>query len=159
MLNYLINGPWGETGSAEAKTPLVPGRFPEIFPGLTPIIFIAFALAVIAYFLLNKTTVGYEMRVVGSGKAVAKNQGINVSKIYILAMLLSGGICGIAGVCQVFGDMGRIIVGMPGNFGFYAIPAAIMINSQPEKSLISSIFISVIMKNIYHSLSWQIRLK
>lgn len=144
VLNYLINNPWTQTGSAEAKTALVPGRFPEIFPGLTPIIFVAFALVPIVYILLNKTVIGYEMRVVGSGKAVAKNQGINVSKISVLAMLVSGGICGIAGVSQVFGDMGRIIVGMPGNFGFYAIPAAIMINSKPEKAFISSLFLSVI---------------
>ena len=145
ILNYLINGPWTQTGSAEAKTALVPGRFPEIIPGLTPIIFIAIALAPLAYILLNKTVIGYEMRVVGSGKSVAKNQGINVTKIIILAMLFSGGICGIAGVCQVYGDMGRIIVGMPGNYGFYAIPAAIMINSKPEQAFISSLFISIIL--------------
>ena len=35
-------------------------------------------------------------------------------------------------------------MGMPGNFGFYAIPAAIMIDSKPEKAFISSIFISII---------------
>ena len=144
VLNYLINNPWTQTGSAEAKTALVPGRFPEIIPGLTPIIFIAFGLIPIVYILLNKTVIGYEMRVVGSGKSVAKNQGINVSKITVLAMLFSGGICGIAGASQVFGDMGRIVVGMPGNFGFYAIPAAIMIESKPEKAFISSIFLSVI---------------
>ena len=135
VLNYLINNPWTQTGSAEAKTALVPGRFPEIIPGLTPIIFIAFGLIPIVYILLNKTVIGYEMRVVGSGKSVAENQGINVSKITVLAMLLSGGICGIAGASQVFGDMGRIVVGMP---------AAIMIESKPEKAFISSIFLSVI---------------
>lgn len=144
ILNYLINDPWTQTGSADAKTALVPGRFPEILPGLTPIVFIAFGLIPIVYILLNKTVLGYEMRVVGSGKSVAKNQGINVTKISVFAMLISGGICGIAGVSQVFGDMGRIIVGMPGNFGFYAIPAAIMIDSKPEKAFISSIFISII---------------
>ena len=144
LLNYLINDPWTQTGSAEAKTALVPGRFPEIIPGLSPIIFIAFGLIPVVYVLLNKTVIGYEMRVVGSGKSVAKNQGINVSKISVLSMLLGGGICGIAGVSQVFGDMGRIIVGMPGNVGFYAIPAAIMVESKPEKAFISSIFLSVI---------------
>lgn len=144
LLNYLINNPWTQTGSAEAKTALVPGRFPEIMPGLTPIIFIAFGLVPIAYVLLNKTVIGYEMRVVGSGKSVAKNQGINVAKISVLSMLIGGGICGIAGVSQVFGDMGRIIVGMPGDFGFYAIPAAIMVESKPERAVISSIFLSVI---------------
>jgi general nucleoside transport system permease protein len=144
ILNYLINDPWTQTGSAEAKTALIPGRFPEILPGLTPIIFIASGLIPLVYILLNKTSLGFEMRVVGSGKAVAKNQGINVAKISILSMLISGGICGIAGVSQVFGDMGRIIVGMPGNLGFYAIPAAIMVNSKPEKAFISAIFLSVI---------------
>lgn len=144
ILNYLINDPWGQTGSAEAKTPPVPGSFPYIFPGLTPLIFLALALIPIAYYLLNRTPLGFEMRVVGSGKAVAQNQGINTSKIAIIAMVVSGGICGLAGAGQVYGDMGRIIVGMPGYFGFYAIPAAVMVDYKPQYALFSSIFLSII---------------
>jgi len=144
ILNYLIDVPWTQSGSAEAKTPLVPGAFPEIFPGLTPLIFFALALIPIAYYLLDHTPLGFEMRVVGSGKAVAKNQGINTSKIAIISMVISGGICGLAGAGQVFGDMGRIIVGMPGYFGFYAIPAAVMVDYKPQYALFSSLFIGII---------------
>ncbi len=144
ILNYFIDGPWGQTGSAEAKTPPVPGSFPYMLPGLTPLIFLGLALIPISYYLLNRTPLGFEMRVVGSGKAVARNQGINTSKIAIIGMLISGGICGLAGAGQVFGDMGRIVVGMPGYFGFYAIPAAVMVNYKPQYALFSSIFLSIL---------------
>jgi simple sugar transport system permease protein len=144
ILNYYINGPWGATGSAEAKTPVVPGSFSYIFPGLTPLIFLALALIPIAYYLLNRTSLGFEMRVVGSGKSVAQNQGINTSKIAIISMFLSGGICALAGAGQVYGDMTRIVVGMPGYFGFYAIPAAVMIDYKPQYAFFSSIFLSII---------------
>jgi ABC-type uncharacterized transport system permease subunit len=144
ILNYLIDVPWTQSGSAEAKTPVVPGTFPYIYPGLTPLIFLALALIPVAYYLLNRTPLGFEMRIVGSGKAVAKNQGINTSKIAVISMIISGGICGIAGAGQVYGDMGRIIVGMPGYFGFYAIPAAVMIDYKPQYALFSSLFLSII---------------
>ncbi len=144
ILNYLIDEPWTQSGSAEAKTPLVPGSFPYMFPGLTPLIFLALALIPSAYYLLNHTPLGFEMRVVGSGKSVAKNQGINTSKIAIISMVISGGICGLAGAGKVFGDMSRIVVGMPGYFGFYAIPAAVMIDYKPQYALFSSIFLSII---------------
>jgi len=144
ILNYFIDGPWGQTGSAEAKTPVVPGSFPYIFPGLTPLIFLALALIPIAYYLLNRTPLGFEMRIVGSGKSVAQNQGINTSKIAIISMIISGGICGLAGAGQVYGDMTRIVVGMPGYFGFYAIPAAVMVDYKPHYALFSSIFLSII---------------
>jgi ABC-type uncharacterized transport system permease subunit len=144
VLNYLIDVPWTQSGSAEAKTAIVPGSFPYIYPGLTPLIFLALALIPVAYYLLNRTPLGFEMRIVGSGKAVAKNQGINTTKIAIISMLISGGICGLAGAGQVYGDMSRIIVGMPGYFGFYAIPAAVMIDYKPHYALFSSIFLSII---------------
>ncbi len=145
VLTYLIASPWGEEGVAEARTATMPVLFPYVYSQLTLVIVVPLVLMVIAYIFLNKTTLGYELKVVGSGKEIARNQGIDITRALILSLALSGGICALAGTGQVLGDMTRVIEGMPGNFGFYAFPASLMVSNRPELVFFSSFFLTVIL--------------
>lgn len=77
-------------------------RFP--FSGrLTPAIFLALAAALVIYWILWKTTIGYEVRAVGFNPSAAEYGGINVARNIVLAMAVSGALAGLASVSQVMG--------------------------------------------------------
>jgi general nucleoside transport system permease protein len=66
-------------------------------------IFIALFALVVYHFLLNRTTLGYEVRAVGFNPEAARYGGISVSKNYILAMGISGAFAGMAGAVDILG--------------------------------------------------------
>jgi simple sugar transport system permease protein len=66
-------------------------------------IFIALFALVVYHFLLNRTTLGYEVRAVGFNPEAARYGGINVSKNYILAMGIAGSFAGLAGAVDILG--------------------------------------------------------
>ena len=74
--------------------------------GLQPLhagIYIAIAAVIVYHFLLNRTTLGYEVRAVGFNPDAARYGGISVSRNYFLALAISGGFAGIAGAVDVLG--------------------------------------------------------
>lgn len=95
---YLENGPLGD---ATKRIPSFSknGILPKVF-GVNIGWIIALVLAVIVYILISKTKLGYEISVLGESEATARYAGMSVAKITIIAIAISGGICGIAGVIQ-----------------------------------------------------------
>lgn len=93
--------------------------------GLHTGIFIALALAVIAYILLWKTTIGYRMRAVGKNLIASQYGGINVKKYMLLSIFLSGGLCGLAGMVEVSGIHHRLLDGVSAGYGFSGIVTAL----------------------------------
>ncbi|MBI3740129.1 MAG: ABC transporter permease [Chloroflexi bacterium] len=66
-------------------------------------LFLAPAAAVSVAWLLNKTTIGFELRTVGANPSAAQYAGINIGKNIVLAMALSGALAGLAGAIEVLG--------------------------------------------------------
>jgi len=75
------------------------GSLPALHAGL----FIALFALVVYYVLLNRTTLGYEVRAVGFNPEAARYGGISVSKNYFLALAISGAFAGLAGSVDVLG--------------------------------------------------------
>ncbi len=94
-----------------------------------------FVVAVLATFfvawLLNRSTVGFELRAIGANSSAARTAGINVSKGYILAMAIAGALAGLAGVAQVSGTEKVLTSGVAASFGFDAITVALLGRSTP----------------------------
>ncbi|MBS4537774.1 ABC transporter permease [Clostridium sp. D2Q-11] len=88
---------------------------------------IAILLAVLVWYILNKTTLGYELRAVGYNKHAAEYGGIKVKKSIITSMMIAGGLAGSAGALQVMGVTKGISVlpGMEG-YGFDGIAVALI---------------------------------
>ena len=95
-----------------------------------------FILAVVAviftWWLLERSSLGFRLRAVGENPNAARVAGINVSRSYVIVMLIAGGLVGIAGVSQVLGTVtsgfsGDIDAGM----GFDAITVALLGRSSP----------------------------
>ncbi|RQD76293.1 MAG: ABC transporter permease [Halanaerobium sp. MSAO_Bac5] len=108
------------------------GKIPfiEIFeqPGIRLHINFIFAIitAIILWFLLFKTTLGYEMRAVGHNPDGAEYGGINASKGVILAMFISGAVAGLAGVGEALGTHLSFMAGMDAGHGFTGIAVALI---------------------------------
>ncbi len=90
-------------------------------------IFIALLLAVLVWFILNKTTLGYELRAVGFNKDAAEYGGINVPRSMVLSMAIAGGLAGLAGALQVTGVTGQsIALAAQEGYGFDGIAVALI---------------------------------
>lgn len=101
------------------------GWFPEIM-GQRAFLNVIFVLliTVIVYFYLKYSKQGYEISVVGGSQNTARYAGINVKKVIIRTMALSGMLCGICGFLTVAGNDQTISTGTAGGYGFTAIIVA-----------------------------------
>jgi simple sugar transport system permease protein len=98
---------------------------------------ITFAMAI----YMKYTKHGYEIAVVGESHNTANYAGINVKKVVIRTMLISSGICGLAGAVIVSGASHTISTSTAGGRGFTAIIVAWMANLNPLGMLLVSAFL------------------
>jgi len=92
---------------------------------------LAVITAVILWYLLFKTTLGYEMRAVGYNPDGAEYGGINSTKGIITAMFISGAVAGLAGVGEVLGTHLSFMSGMDAGYGFTGIAVALIGQTHP----------------------------
>jgi simple sugar transport system permease protein len=101
-------------GPLQGSEPSVPrshtifesAALPEIWGRLQPLhagIFVALAALVVYHLLLNRTTLGYEVRAVGFNPEAARYGGISVGRNYFLALAISGAFAGMAGAVDILG--------------------------------------------------------
>lgn len=94
-----------------------------------------FVLAILAtvfvWWLLNRSTVGFELRAVGANPDAARNAGISTTKGYVVVMLIAGALSGLAGVSQVSGTERVLTSEVAASFGFDAITVALLGRSTP----------------------------
>ncbi|MBU3182221.1 ABC transporter permease [Clostridium psychrophilum] len=107
-------------------------------------IIIAIAVAILIWFILYKTTFGYQVRAVGLNKDAAEFAGIGVKKNIILTMFVAGGLAGLAGALQMAGSLPHALVTLataPG-YGFNGITVALMANSSPVGCIFTALLLS-----------------
>ena len=144
-ISFLLNGPMKDRSPTNviARTPLIDesARMPIIFEGLR--VHWGFVLALLVAFLvwwmLNKSTLGFEIRTVGLNPDAAKYAGINVKRIIIITMALSGMLAGMAGALEVTGLNYRHELGFSIGYGFDAIAIALLGKSHPLGVVLASI--------------------
>ncbi len=95
----------------------------------------AFVLAVLAvvaaWWLLDRSSLGLKLRAIGANPAAAKTAGMLVSRGYIIAMLIAGGMAGLAGAAQLAGTERTLDDNIAGQLGFDAITVALLGRSTP----------------------------
>ena len=104
-------------------------------------ILVAIAVTVLVWFIIEKTTLGYELKAVGSNKFAAEYGGINVNRSILTALAISGALAGLGGALQLMGMGSRIsIFSSQEGFGFAGIVVALIGCSNPFGVLIAGIF-------------------
>ncbi len=100
---------------------------------------LAIAAVLIVWFLLEKTTLGYEIKVVGHNKRAAACNGISVMKNIVISAFLSGGLAGLAGVVELLAIQKKLIEGMSSNCGYTAVLIALMAGNHPIGVIVCAI--------------------
>lgn len=127
----------GVIGAAGQK-----GWFPEVFGttyGLNVILVAVLTIGVHIYMKYSKH--GYEITVVGESQNTARYAGIDVKKVIIRTMMISGAICGFAGALIVSGASHTISTSTAGGRGFTAIIVAWMSKFNPFAMVLVSLFL------------------
>lgn len=125
FIEYWCYGPWRDRGGNNYPySPLIPASARLSTLGNSRLhtgLFIGIAVAILLFLFFRYTTSGYKMRVIGDNRNAARYAGINVKKSILLAMLISGGIAGLAGVVQVGGQSWRLMPNISNGSGYTAI--------------------------------------
>jgi simple sugar transport system permease protein len=153
MLNYVAIGlaeylyinawkaPLGNMGTPEfPEAAWLPRLWGKIHSGL----FIALALVCILYFLLYRTRWGFELNMIGKNPRAARYQGVSIKKNIVIAMLLSGAICGLAGSVNTAAIAHRLTRGVDAGYGFTGIIIAWMSGLNPFASIIVAVALAAI---------------
>ena len=104
-------------------------------------ILVAVLLAVLSWFVLEKTDLGFRLRAVGQNKNAAEYAGISVGKSVMVSLAVSGALAGLAGALYVMGTAGRIpVFAMQEGYGFAGIVVALIGCSNPFGILAAGLF-------------------
>lgn len=93
--------------------------------------FIALLMAFLVYWLLFKTSWGFELRTVGLNPNAARYAGMNIVRSTVITMFLSGALAGMAGANEVLGVNHNLAVAFSSGYGFDSIALALLGNSHP----------------------------
>lgn len=136
-LGYILLQPaWQVPGSSFPKTPTVAdtAALGPLLPAPFKIHF-GIAIAVLAtilfWWVLERSTFGFEVRAVGANPNAARTAGISVGKVTTLTMVASGSFLGLAGANEALGTIGYVSGNVAGTVGFDAITVALLGRNKP----------------------------
>jgi general nucleoside transport system permease protein len=136
-----------------AKLPVFWGR--QELQGLHIGFFVALAALVVFYLVLNRTTLGYEVRAVGFNSDAAAYGGIDVKKSLFRAMAISGAFAGLAGALEMTGyqyHFGQVDV-LTDNAGFLGIAVALLGRNTAVGTGLGALLFGALLYGTTHGLS------
>ncbi len=117
------------------RLPLLMGPDYRLHAGLV----VALITAAIFWFLMSRTTWGYQIRTVGANRRAASFAGINVGAVFLGVFTVSGALAGIAGAFEVVGVQGAMFPGIAANYGFDAIAISLLARQHPAGVIVASL--------------------
>ncbi len=131
LLYFLVRGPWKDPDGfnfPQTRMFTADQTLPTMMEGSLVHLGIPMALliALVAWLLMEKTTAGYAVKVVGLAPAAARHGGFSAARTTWATMLLSGGLAGLAGLFEAAGPFGQLTPQFPVGYGFTAIIVAFL---------------------------------
>ncbi len=148
VLNWLVYGPWKDPAGynfPQTITFLGATKIPRLFAGLRVNVGVVVALLSVAAFWLFqfRSVAGFQMQVGGLAPAAARYAGFSSRRALWVALLVSGGMAGLAGAFEVAGPLGQLTPYVPAGYGFAAIIVAFVGRLHPVGILFSSLLMSL----------------
>src|SRR5471032_2450232 len=148
LLNYLVYGDWKDPAGynfPQTITFLDATKIPRLFTGLRVNIgFVAALLSVATFWLfLFRVYGGFQIQVGGLAAAAARYAGFSSRRALWVALMISGGMAGLAGAFEVAGPLGQLTPYVPAGYGFAAIIVAYVGRLNPVGILFSSLLMSL----------------
>jgi general nucleoside transport system permease protein len=107
-------------------------------------LFLGVIAVIIIGFIINKTTLGFELKAVGFNRHAAEYAGMRVNRNIILSMLISGGLAGLGGVTLYTGNASTIQIGILPNQGFDGIAVALLGANAPIGVFFAAILFGIL---------------
>jgi len=154
MLNYIalyfltwliIQDGVRDPGRTDAISKKVDGasRLPHLAGGQLRVhlgIILAVLAAAGVAWLLNRSTVGFELRAVGANPDAARTAGMGIGRTYAIVMIISGALAGLGGASQVLGTAYALTPAFSGNVGFTGITVALLGRAKPWGVVLAGLF-------------------
>ncbi len=145
LMGYLINYWFRPVGKMAVESREITGAYIMSFREVareffdmrlpsTPLnftVFLAIAAAVVVWYLLWRTKLGYEIRAVGANTDAAVYAGIRPDRIIVITMAISGALAGLMAINEILGAQHRLVLGFVQGAGFVGIAVALMGRSHP----------------------------
>ncbi len=147
-ISYLQYGPWRDP-AANGFPKIAPFGKNAVLPAIGGIHIgwiIAIILAALLFILFRKTKLGYEIDVLGESEATARYAGIHVNQVMFLAIAISGGLCGIAGMMQASAIEHSLTDQLSGGLGFTAVITTWLARLNPPAIVFVSFLFSLLLQ-------------
>jgi len=148
LLSVLVHGPWRDPAGY---------NFPQsvLFPdsAIAPILLsgtrlhigalIAFFVVLVGWLLLARSMIGFQVKVSGFAPAASDYAGFRRNRIIWFALLLAGGLAGLAGIIEVAGPIGQLLPSISPGYGFTAIIVAFLGRLHPLGILVAGLVLAL----------------
>ena len=148
LLQYMVYGPWKDPNGynfPQTKTFEAATQIPKLMSGSRVTIGVVLALigAGAIWVYLYRTRAGFAQQVGGMAPAAARYAGFSARKGLWTALLISGGLAGLAGGLEVAGPIGQLTPYVPAGYGFAAIIVAFVGRLHPLGAVLSALLMSM----------------
>ena len=147
LCSYLANGPLktAERGISSGTDSIATSFSPIIrLSNLNGSIWIAILAALCIWYLMTRSTMGFEMKITGTNDRFARYGGIRSDRLMIIGMVISGMLCGLVGMIEVFGIHKRFITNLSAGYYFDGMLVAMIMRYQPFGVILMSFFFAIL---------------
>jgi simple sugar transport system permease protein len=148
LMMALVDGPWKDPLSGYPDSPDIrlEAEFPILLEGtrLHLGVLLAVLAAPLAWFLMRRTTLGFNIRAVGESATAARYAGIRIPVVIAATAALSGALAGLAGVSEVGGIHFQVMAGLSPGYGYTGIVIATLALLNPLGVLPAAFFFAVV---------------
>ena len=149
MVSWLVHGPWKDPeGFNFPQTQMFQAKaiLPVLVEGsrVNVALFIAMGALIIGWVFMNRSFVGYQMKVAGQAENAGRYAGFSSKRTIWLGMLVGGALAGIAGMSEVAGPVGQITEHISPGYGFAAMIVAFVGRLNPVGIFFASLLLALL---------------
>ena len=149
LCSYLVKGPWQSSGkyvNAATEKLGVQYWFGGLLKGskVSTAIFLAAGIAFVIWYVMQRTSRGYEMKLIGQNPRYARFMGLKNDRVVILCMVISGALCGLVGMFRVYGAEHVFKSSVSNDYYFEGLMIAMIARYQPLATILLSLFFAVL---------------
>ena len=146
LLDWLVRGPWRDPMGFNFPKSVTFEDW-QLLPTFGGTVHLGAVLALVAVaglaVLMSRTLKGFEVRVVGSAPRAGRFAGFSRARTVTFCLLLSGGLAGLAGACEVMSTVGQLQPAISPGYGFTAIIVAFLGRLNPVGVLVAGLVLAI----------------
>ena len=149
LVSWLVRGPLQEPTRTFPRSGDLPmgARWPRLLvnTSLSWDIFVAGAMVLVVWFMLQRTAFGFQLRLTGANEEAASHAGISTVRVTVITFLISGGLAGLAGSSLILaGESGNIADNFSAGYGFAGIVVALLARNSPIGAVPAALLFAVL---------------